>query len=134
MQYPNETALFRYQVLSKVLIREFRGEQRSKAVKAVSKIEHLTADNELVTVSDRSIYRWLSAYEMLGDIKNTLLAFERSTALAPEKDEYQASLASALEKLPDEIPDTEDNEPEFQVESKLETAPLIDRTIGRSAS
>ncbi len=66
MQYPNETALFRYQVLSKVLIREFRGEPRSKAVKAVSKIEHLTADNGLKTVGERSIYRWLSAYETLG--------------------------------------------------------------------
>jgi len=66
MQYPDDTALFRYQVLSKVFIREFRGEPRSKAIKKVSKMEHLTTDNILETVGERSIYRWLSAYETLG--------------------------------------------------------------------
>ena len=66
MQYPNKIALFRYQVLSKVLIREFGGEQRSKAIKAVAQLDHLTDDRQWVKVSERSIYRWLNLYKILG--------------------------------------------------------------------
>lgn len=66
MQYPDETALFRYQVISKVLIREFRGEPRSVAIRAVSEMEHLTVDHDLRRIGERSIYRWLGAYEIFG--------------------------------------------------------------------
>jgi transposase InsO family protein len=63
---PSDDALFRYQVLSQVLVREHNGEPRSQAIAAVAAIEHITAERKLRKVSQRSIYRWLAAYESQG--------------------------------------------------------------------
>jgi putative transposase len=63
---PSDEALFRYQVLSQVFVRERNGQTRSKAVKAVAALEHFAADNTLRKVSRRSIYRWLAAFESKG--------------------------------------------------------------------
>jgi putative transposase len=63
---PSSEALFRYQVISQVQARRYRGESRSKAVKAVAAIFHLTCDNKPQRVSRRTIYRWLAAYESQG--------------------------------------------------------------------
>ena len=65
---PSAEGLFRYQVLSQVFARENNGQLRSKAIKAVSAIEHLTVDKKVRKVSRRSIYRWLSAFERHGFI------------------------------------------------------------------
>ncbi len=65
---PSDEGLFRYQVLSQVLVRENNGEPRSKAVKAVAAIDHITADKKVRKISGRSIYRWLSAFESQGFI------------------------------------------------------------------
>jgi transposase InsO family protein len=63
---PSDDALFRYQVLSQVLVREQTGEPRSAAIAGVAAGEHITADRKLRKVSQRSIYRWLAAYESQG--------------------------------------------------------------------
>ncbi len=63
---PSDDALFRYQVLSQVLVREQNGQSRSEAIAAVAAGEHITADRKLRQVSCRSIYRWLAAYESQG--------------------------------------------------------------------
>ena len=63
---PSDDALFRYQVLSQVLVREQNGQPRSQAMAAVAAGEHITADRKLRKVSQRSIYRWLAAYEAEG--------------------------------------------------------------------
>jgi transposase InsO family protein len=63
---PSDDALFRYQVLSQVLVREQTGEPRSAAIAGVAAGEHITADRKLRKVSQRSIYRWLAAYQSQG--------------------------------------------------------------------
>ncbi len=63
---PSVDALFRYQVISQVFVRERNGQVRSKAVKAVARLDHFDADNTLRRVSRRSIYRWLAAFEAQG--------------------------------------------------------------------
>lgn len=63
---PSDDALFRYQVLSQVLVREQNGQPRSEAIAAVAAVEHITADRKLRKVSQRSIYRWLAAFESQG--------------------------------------------------------------------
>ena len=54
---PSDDALFRYQVLSQVLVREQTGEPRSAAIAGVAAGEHITADRKLRKVSQRSISR-----------------------------------------------------------------------------
>lgn len=76
-------------------------------------IEHYQRSIELFESFPDKAEAWHrlgNAYDMLGDIKNTLLAFERSTELAPEKGEYQESLVSALEKLPEDVQESFDKE------------------------
>ena len=63
---PSDDALFRYQVLSQVLVREQNGQARSQAIAAVAAGEHITVNRKLRKVSQRSIYRWLAVYESQG--------------------------------------------------------------------
>ena len=63
---PSDDALFRYQVISQVLVREYNGEPRSQAIAAVAAVEHITAAKKRRKVSERSIYRWLAAYQSQG--------------------------------------------------------------------
>jgi putative transposase len=59
-------ALFRYQVISQVLARQHKGEPRSEAIEAVSKIVQISVDGRQWLVSKRSIYRWTAAYKIKG--------------------------------------------------------------------
>jgi transposase InsO family protein len=63
---PMKQALFRYTVLSVIFADECRGEKRSRAVSKAAAMVHLTADKEPRSVGDRSIYRWLAAFEARG--------------------------------------------------------------------
>ena len=63
---PSGQALFRYQVLSQVLIREQTGEPRPQAIRAVAASQHATTDGQVRKVSKRSLYRWLAAFEAQG--------------------------------------------------------------------
>ncbi len=65
-QEPSAQALFRYQALSQVLLLERRGEVRSEAVRQVAARPHFSPGGQLRTVSARSLYRWLAAYEAGG--------------------------------------------------------------------
>jgi transposase InsO family protein len=59
-------ALFRYQVVSLVRARLLAGVSRADAVKEVAALDHAVPSGELRRVSERSVYRWLSAYERDG--------------------------------------------------------------------
>ena len=62
------------------------------------------------------------AYQMIGDAKNTLLAFERATALAPENAEYQASKLAMLE---DEHPGGNGSESAVSMLAGVNVAPMV---------
>ncbi len=59
----SDEALFRYQVVSRVRVRELNGQPRSQAVCAVADEQHFSADGQLRKVSKRNLYRWLKAFE-----------------------------------------------------------------------
>lgn len=59
-------ALFRYQVVCQVLAKEYRGYKRSKAIKSTCSVEHPSPDGEPRAVKARTLYRWLSAFELRG--------------------------------------------------------------------
>jgi putative transposase len=59
-------ALVRYQVVSLVRARLLAGASRADAVREVAAIQHATPRGELRRVSERSVYRWLAAYEREG--------------------------------------------------------------------
>ena len=63
---PSPQALFRYQAISQVLLRESWGEDRAEAVRKVAGQPLVGADGELRRVSHRSLYRWLAAYQKGG--------------------------------------------------------------------
>ena len=60
---PPEDALFRYQVLSQVLVRKQQGLANSDAIEAVANTSHTTLAGKTRTVSKRSIYRWMADYK-----------------------------------------------------------------------
>ena len=57
-----EEALFRYQVISRVLALELGGGVRADAVREVADGFHFTSDGGTRRVSIRTLYRWLAAY------------------------------------------------------------------------
>lgn len=59
-------ALFRFSIVSAVVARVLRGERRAQAVHAVACGWHYQEGGAPRRVSERSIYRWLKAYEELG--------------------------------------------------------------------
>ncbi len=63
---PSPQALFRYQAISQVLLRESWGEDRAEAVRKVAGQALVGADGEQRRVSARSLYRWLAAYQQGG--------------------------------------------------------------------
>jgi transposase InsO family protein len=63
-------ALFRYQVISRVLALEFGGAVRAKAISRVAREAHFTSDGRCRRVSIRTIYRWLAAYGEEGTLEN----------------------------------------------------------------
>ena len=95
-------------------------------------IEHYQRSIELLdgfAAKAEAWHRLGSAYEMLGDIKNTLLAFKRSTELAPEKNEYHTSLASVLEKLPGDVQEADGAEFALQAQLELEATQMAVRSV-----
>jgi putative transposase len=59
-------ALFRFRVVSEVLTEVTRGQRRARAVALVASRTHAALDGSERTVSKRSLYRWLAAYERGG--------------------------------------------------------------------
>lgn len=62
-EQPPEDALFRYQVLSQVLVRKQQGLSHPDAIETVANISHTTLAGQTRKVSKRSIYRWLADYK-----------------------------------------------------------------------
>lgn len=62
----DRAVLFRYQVVALVLSRETLGEVRARAVKAAARTPHWDCWGRQQKVSERSIYRWVKAYERRG--------------------------------------------------------------------
>ncbi len=60
---PNPKILFRYTLLSQVLNRVYRGEARFDAVEAVAAHRHVDFDGHEHSISARTLYRWLAAFE-----------------------------------------------------------------------
>lgn len=60
---PSSEALFRFQVVSDVCARMMRGEVRADAVAAVGAYPHAVGPGPSRSVSDRTVYRWLAAFE-----------------------------------------------------------------------
>jgi transposase InsO family protein len=60
---PPEDALFRYQVLSQVLVCKHQGLTNPDAIEVVASSSHVTPAGKVRTVSKRSIYRWLADYK-----------------------------------------------------------------------
>ena len=65
-----EEALFRHQVISRVLALELGGEVRAEAVRQVAGDLHFTSDGRCRRVSIRTLYRWLAAYGEEGVLEN----------------------------------------------------------------
>ncbi|MFH1464055.1 MAG: hypothetical protein ABIO70_06700 [Pseudomonadota bacterium] len=59
---PSNEAVFRYVVVSRVLIRVRGGQKQADAVRAVAAEAHLTLGGAHRLVGKRTIYRWLGAY------------------------------------------------------------------------
>jgi len=63
---PSNEALFRFSVLSQVFVRLRAGQARAEAVRAVAAGEHAAVDGSTRCVSERTIQRWLVAYDQAG--------------------------------------------------------------------
>jgi transposase InsO family protein len=63
---PSSEALTRFTIISQVNARIDAGEDRAAAVRAVAACEFMSFDGVPRRVSERSLYRWLSAYEARG--------------------------------------------------------------------
>ena len=63
---PNPEALFRYTLLSQVLHRVYRGEARPEAIEAVAIQPYVDLDGKPRSISARTLYRWLAAFEQGG--------------------------------------------------------------------
>jgi transposase InsO family protein len=66
LKAPNPEALFRHTLVSQVLNRMYRGQTRFDAIEAVAGQRHLDFDGKERSVSARTLYRWLAAYEQGG--------------------------------------------------------------------
>ncbi len=62
----SEEALFRYQVVSEVQVRLLGGHKRAQAVAQVLELEHQDLSGRRRHLSERTLYRWLEAYERDG--------------------------------------------------------------------
>lgn len=61
-----DDALFRFLLVSKVRTLQQQGLSRSQAIRAVSAEKHHHDGQKMKTVSSRSLYRWMKAYETKG--------------------------------------------------------------------
>ena len=60
---PPEDALFRYQVVSRVLVRKQQGLSNPDAIEEVADIIHTTSAGQRKKISARTLYRWLADYK-----------------------------------------------------------------------
>jgi putative transposase len=63
---PDPESLFRYSLVSLLLNHEHRGLARSEAIETVAAQRHVDLEGKDRTVSTRTLYRWLSAFEQGG--------------------------------------------------------------------
>jgi len=63
---PDPESLFRYSLVSQVLNHEHRGLVRPEAIEKVAAQRHIDLEGKDRTVSTRTLYRWLSAFEQGG--------------------------------------------------------------------
>ena len=63
---PDRETLFRYQVVSQVLVRQATGMSRAQAVAAVAAVLQVALNGQWRRVSTRSLYRWVAAFEIGG--------------------------------------------------------------------
>jgi putative transposase len=63
---PNPKMLFRHTLVSQVLNRVYRGQARPEAIEAVAGQRHVDFDGKACSVSARTLYRWLAAFERGG--------------------------------------------------------------------
>jgi transposase InsO family protein len=73
---PNPKILFRHTLLSQVLNRVYRGQARPEAIEAVAAQRHMDLEGKDRSVSARTLYRWLAAFEQGGG--EALAPIERS--------------------------------------------------------
>lgn len=88
---PSSEALLRFSVLSQVFARLRAGEQRSEAVRAVAARDQVAVGGGCSRrVSERTIYRWLAAYDETGiaGLEPRSRAVATSTALSPKFVDY----------------------------------------------
>ena len=74
-----EEALFRHQVISRVRALELGGAVRAEAVGEVAGGEHFASNGALRTVSSRTLYRWLAAYDEDGSLESLAPAARQRT-------------------------------------------------------
>jgi len=72
-------ALFRHELISRVVVLELCGSVRADAVCEVADDEHFTSDGGTRRVSVRTLYRWLAAYGEAGELANLEPARRRRT-------------------------------------------------------
>lgn len=63
---PPEDALTRFMMVSKVLGREHNGDSRPEAISKIARNQHFSPTGRLKTVCERTLYRWLEAFEKNG--------------------------------------------------------------------
>ena len=63
---PDPESLFRYSLVSLVFNHEHRGLARPEAIEQVASQRHIDLEGKDRTVSARTLYRWLSAFEQGG--------------------------------------------------------------------
>lgn len=106
---PSSEALFRFSVLSQVFVRLRAGEERAEAVRGVAAHEQVAVDGISRRVSERTIYRWLAAYDESGMAglerrsrrtrgSKTLSAAFLEYLLAEKRDDRRASIPELIRR------------------------------------
>lgn len=100
----NTETLFRYQVVSQVLVREAAGLSRASAVAEVCAAVQITLNGQWKQVSTRTVYRWVAAFELGG-----------YTALAPARRARTQSSVALSEDLCDFLRQQKKADPEASI-------------------
>jgi transposase InsO family protein len=102
---PDPESLFRYSLVSLVLNHEHRGLARSEAIEKVAAERHIDLDGKDRTVSTRTLYRWLSAFEQGGPDALVPLLRQGGPVVLPQdlldffRDQKQADPATSVPEL-----------------------------------
>ena len=90
----DEDVCFRYRVVAAVRALELGGTRRQAAVRAVVSSEHLDEAGQVRRVSERTLYRWLSAYAaqgLAGLVRRKRCPLAGSKVLAPQLLDFLAA-------------------------------------------